>query len=152
MISADGGIVVYYSTATNLVPNDGNAKADVFVRILAAGTTIVVSVSSAEVIGNAESWDPAISANGRDVTFGSLASNLVGTDTNTNWDVFVRDRKKGTTRIMSRTAGGSESNGLSFSAAISDDGRFVVFSSDATNLVANETNGVSDVFVRGPLA
>ena len=66
-------------------------------------------------------------------------------------DVFVRDRKQETTSIVSRTAGGSESNGLSFSATISDDGRFVVFSSDATNLVADDTNGVSDVFVRGPL-
>lgn len=151
MISADGRAVVFYSTATNLVPNDDNATADVFVRLLATGTTRIVSVSSAEVIGDAESWDPAISANGRYVTFGSLASNLVGVDTNAEHDVFVRDRKQGTTKIMSRTAGGSESNGLSFSATISDDGRFVVFSSDATNLVADDTNGVSDVFVRGPL-
>ncbi len=151
MISADGRVVVFYSTATNLVPNDDNATSDVFVRLLASGKTKIVSVSSAEVIGDAESWDPAISANGRYVTFGSLASNLVALDTNAEHDVFVRDRKQGKTRIMSRTAGGSESNGLSFSATISDDGRFVVFSSDATNLVADDTNGVSDVFVRGPL-
>jgi hypothetical protein len=85
------------------------------------------------------------------VTFGSLASNLAGVDTNAEHDVFVRDRKQGKTRIISRTAGGSESNGLSFSATISDDGRFVVFSSDATNLISDDSNGVSDVFVRGPL-
>jgi Tol biopolymer transport system component len=151
MISADGRVIVFYSSATNLVPNDDNADEDVFVRLLATGKTRIVSVSSAEVIGDAESRDPAISANGRYVTFGSLASNLVGTDTNAEHDVFVRDRKQGTTTIISRTAGGSESNGLSFSATISDDGRFVVFSSDATNLIADDTNGVSDVFVRGPL-
>jgi hypothetical protein len=151
MISADGRFVVFYSTATDLVPGDDNGTADVFVRILATEKTRVVSVSSAGVIGDAESWDPAISANGRYVTFGSLASNLVGIDTNAEHDVFVRDRKRATTNILSRTAGGSESNGLSFSASISDDGRFVVFSSDATNLVADDTNNVSDVFVRGPL-
>ena len=151
MISADGRFVVFYSTATDLVPGDDNGAADVFVRILATGKTRIVSVSSAGAIGDAESWDPAISADGRYVTFGSLASNLVAIDTNAEHDVFVRDRKQETTRIMSRTAGGSESNGLSFSATISDDGRFVVFSSDATNLVADDTNDASDVFVRGPL-
>jgi hypothetical protein len=151
MISADGRFVVFYSDATNLVPNDDNAEADVFVRVLATEKTQIVSVSSAEVMGDAESWDPAISADGRYVTFGSLASNLVADDTNAEHDVYVRDRKQGTTTIISRTAGGSESNGLSFSATISDDGRFVAFGSDATNLITDDTNGVSDVFVRGPL-
>jgi Tol biopolymer transport system component len=151
MISADGRFVVFYSTATDLIPADDNGTADVFLRSLATGKTSVVSVSSTEEIGDAESWDPAISATGRYITFGSLASNLVAIDTNAEHDVFVRDRKQETTRIMSRTAGGSESDGQSFSATISDDGQFVVFSSDATNLVSDDTNDASDVFVRGPL-
>lgn len=151
MISADGRVIAFYSTASNLVPGDANGVADIFVRILATRTTRIVSVSSAEVKGDAESWDPAVSATGRYVTFGSLASNLVAIDTNAEHDVFVRDRKLGRTRIVSRTAGGSESNGLSYSASISDDGRFVVFSSSATNLISSDSNGVDDVFIRGPL-
>ena len=94
------------------------------------------------------SVDPAISADGRFVAFSSDATNLVPGDTNGTADVFVRDRQTGTTRRVSVGSGGAQGNGLSVDPAISADGRFVAFASDATNLVPGDTNGADDVFVR----
>src|SRR5207244_3314678 len=82
-----------------------------------------------------------ISADGRFVAFESDASNLVAGDTNGALDIFVRDRVTGTIERVSAAQGGSEGNGRSFFPAISADGRFVAFLSDATNLVADDTNG-----------
>ena len=92
---------------------------------------------------------PVFSADGRFVAFDSEATNLVPNDTNGVRDVFIRDRKKGTTERISVSSGGIQGDyGGSF-PAISGDGRFVVFSSEATNLVAADTNGfASDVFIR----
>src|SRR4029077_12403300 len=74
--------------------------------------------------------------------------NLVGGDTNGVRDVFVRDLVTGTTTRVSVGAGGAQANGASSNARISADGRFVVFTSLASNLVAGDTNGVADVFER----
>src|SRR5207249_1268748 len=95
---------------------------------------------------------PALSADGRFVAFGSDATNLVAGDTNGTTDVFVHDRQTGTTeRVSVASGGGTQGNGKSggFFAfpALSADGRFVAFQSDATNLVAGDTNGTTDVFV-----
>src|SRR5207249_6721018 len=95
---------------------------------------------------------PALSADGRFVAFGSDATNLVAGDTNGTTDVFVHDRQTGTTeRVSVASGGGTQGNGKSggFFAfpALSADGRFVAFQSDATNLVAGDTNGATDVFV-----
>ena len=95
-----------------------------------------------------DSFDPAISADGRFVAFSSDATNLVPGDTNGTADVFVRDRQTGTTRRVSVGPGGAQGNGDSVDPALSADGRFVAFESDATNLVPGDTNGVDDVFVR----
>ena len=77
----------------------------------------------------------AISSDGRFVAYQSKASNLVGNDTNVSVDVFVHDRQEGTTERVSLASDGAQSNGDSFTGALSADGRFVVFSSDASNLV-----------------
>ena len=126
-----------------------------FVRDRSKGTTSRVSVSSAGVQGNSISGYlgslKAISANGRFVAFASDASNLVANDTNGALDVLVRDRWTGTTRRVSVNSAGVQANGGSTSGGISADGRFVVFQSYASNLVANDTNDDPDVFVRGPL-
>jgi Tol biopolymer transport system component len=147
-ISADGRYVAFYSAASSLVPGDTNGALDVFVRDRRAGTTQRVSVATDGSQGNGFSYDPAISADGRYVAFDSYASSLVPGDTNGDSDVFVRDRRLGTTQRVSVATNGSQGNGDSASPAISADGRYVAFSSDASNLVPGDTNGALDVFVR----
>jgi Tol biopolymer transport system component len=150
-ISGDGRFVVFESNATNLVPGDVNGTWDVFIRNLAARRTKLVSVNSAELRGNGASLDAGISAAGRYVVFSSGSTNLVGADTNGSNDIFVRDRRGGTTRRVSLTVGGAESNGPNSTPSISSNGRFVVWVSASTNLVSGDTNGYDDVFIRGPL-
>jgi Tol biopolymer transport system component len=106
-----------------------------------------VSSSSKGVQADAPSNEPAISANGRFVAFESDATNLVRGDTNGVSDIFVRNVRNGNVIRVSVGASGTQANGASFNASISGDGRFVVFQSDASNLVPNDTNGKTDVFL-----
>jgi TolB protein len=147
--SADGRLVVFDSTASNLVPGDTNGAADVFVRDLATGVTTLASVSSAGAQGNAASQQAGISADGRYVAFRSTATNLVAGDTNGVEDVFVRDLVAGTTTRVSVGPGGVQATASSQTnhAAISPSGRYVQFRSGASNLVPGDTNGVADIFV-----
>jgi len=146
-ISADGRYVAFHSEATNLVAGDTNGVEDGFVRDLQNGTTERVSVGSGGVQGDDSSGFPWIAGDGRFVSFGSAATNLVAGDTNISSDIFVRDRQTGTTERVSVPSGGGEANGSSSYGAISADGRYVVFMSYATNLVAGDTNGIPDLFV-----
>jgi hypothetical protein len=110
--------------------------------------TELISVASDVTQGNADSYTPAISADGRYVAFTSNASNLVEGDTNGKSDIFVHDRKTGeTTRVSVASDGTQANNGTGFGASISADGRYVAFKSVADNLVEGDTNGVQDVFV-----
>jgi cyclophilin family peptidyl-prolyl cis-trans isomerase len=147
-VSNDGELIAFWSIASNLVKDDTNAKNDVFVRNRGAGWTSRVSVSTAGVQGNGTSDNADISGNGRFVVFSSDATNLINGDTNGKRDIFIRDRVAGTTARISVSLGGGLANGHSDWARVSDDGRFVVFESDATNLVAGDTNGKTDVFLR----
>ena len=146
--SSDGCYVAFVSAASNLVPDDTNSENDVFVHDLQAGTTERVSVDSAGGQANGRSDAPAISADGRFVAFASLATNLVAGDTNGQGDVFVHDRWTGSTERVSVDGRGNQADGSSDRPAISGDGRFVAFESDARNLVADDTNRRQDVFVR----
>ena len=149
-ISADGRYVAFYSSASNLVPGDTNGAFDVFVHDRVTGETIRVSVSSSGVEGNSMSGLPTISADGRYVAFHSIASNLVPGDTNSGFDVFVHDLVTGETERVSVSSAGEESNDgsvYSYGLAISSDGRYVAFPSNASNLVPGDTNGKIDVFV-----
>ena len=147
-ISADGRFVAFASSATNLVKSDRNQVADIFVRDRAAGTTERVSVAGRRTEANGESGHPAISPDGRFVAFSSLADNLVPGDTNFAPDVFVVDRQAGTTQRVSVDSAGQQADNSSEDPAISADGRFVAFSSSASNLVPGDDDGASDVFVR----
>ncbi|MDD5268139.1 MAG: CARDB domain-containing protein [Methylococcales bacterium] len=149
-ISADGRYVAFSTNANNLVTGDTNGIDDVFVRDCVNHTTTRVSVGLAGVQGNSYSREPAISADGRYVAFESAANNLIVGDTNRTWDVFVRDRTLNTTTRVSVSSVGTQANSNygSSTSAISADGRYVAFSSDANNLVAGDTNGTADVFVR----
>jgi hypothetical protein len=147
-ISADGRFVAFSSAATNLVANDTNAAIDLFVRDRTNGTTERVSVASDGTPGNAGSFVSSISADGRFVAFSSDASNLVAGDTNAAEDIFVRDRTNNVTQRVSVATDGTQGNGRSDIPSVSADARFVVYFSDATNLVGGDTNTTRDIFLR----
>lgn len=146
-VSADGNLTAFSSLATNLVSGDTNGKRDVFVRDRVAGTTVRVSISTSGTQGNNISDAPALSADGRYVSYSSRATNLVSGDTNGVSDIFVRDRQTNTTTRVSISSTGVQATGASWLPAISEDGNYIAFYSTAANLVAGDTNGVADVFV-----
>jgi len=146
-ISGDGQIVAFNSEASNLVSGDSNNRFDVFVHDRQTGFTTRVSVDSAAVQGNGHSVIPSLSLDGRFVAFESVATNLVAGDGNGRVDVFVHDRQTGATTRVSQDPMGASGDGDSFEASISADGRFVAFESQASNLVAGDTNAINDVFV-----
>ncbi len=152
-LNADGRFVVFESSATNLVVGDDNDEPDVFVHDRQTGTTEMVSGSATGVPGNDRSRSGSISGDGRYVVFASDASNLDSqtADTNEDSDIYVRDRSTGTTtRITMAYDGGETETRFAVSShapSISEDGRYVVFTSLAHNLVEGDTNDESDVFV-----
>jgi Tol biopolymer transport system component len=146
-ISADGRIVVFSSNATNLVPNDANGTWDVFVRDLSTQQTRRVSVGSDGTEANGASMHAVVSGNGRYVAFHSRASNLTAGDNNGAADIFVYDRRTGQPSLVSRTRSGAVGNGRSERPSISHDGRWIAFSSDASDLVEGDGNQAEDVFV-----
>lgn len=150
-LSHDGSRVAFHSDASNLATGDANSNVDVFVRLRATGGTMLASANPAGVPGNGPSREPAISADGRFVAFQSDATDLVLGDTNSAWDVFVRDLELGVTVRVSVDSAGQQVNGISTSPSISEDGRFIAFASTASTLVANDTNGQRDVFVHDRL-
>lgn len=145
--SADGRYVVFVSEATNLVSEDFNSVADVFLHDRQTGHTERVSLRYNDTEANGASGSPSVSSNGRYVVFTSMADNLVTEDNNDAMDVFLRDRTAGTTIRVSVREDGGETNGASYAPMVSSDGQFVVFSSDASNIVSTDTNGVRDIFV-----
>jgi Tol biopolymer transport system component len=147
-ISADGRYVAFNSSSSNLVVSDTNASDDVFVRDRVGLSTQRVSVATGGTQGNGHSVNGSISADGSHVAFGSAASNLVAGDTNAVIDVYVRNRLLATTERVSVSTGGAQGNASSDHPSISADGSYVAFHGGATNLVAGDTNGVNDVFVR----
>jgi len=154
-LSADGRYVAFSSVSSTLVAGDTNGTYDVFVHDRQTGETQRVSVSSNGAQGNLESHQPSLSADGRYVAFPSVATTLVAGDTNGARDVFVHDRQTGETRRVSVASDGTQGNGSSGTTAngtterpsLSADGRYVAFSSNASTLVAGDSNGALDVFV-----
>lgn len=148
-LTADGRFVAFFSTASNLVPDD-TAFDDVFVHDNVTGATerVSVSTSGGQANGNSgPSLTNGLSADGRFAVFQSVASNLVAGDTNVTTDVFVRDRLTEATTRVNVPSSGVQANGPSFNAAISGDGRVVAFASDASNLVPGDANNTTDVFI-----
>jgi Tol biopolymer transport system component len=149
-ISGDGRYVAFRSTVGTLVAGDTNGVFDVFVHDRQTATTERVSVGPGGVQANGLSVVSglAISADGRCVAFQSNATNLVAGDTNGFSDVFVRDRQTLTTERVSVSSGGVQGDINSSDPTISATGRYVAFQSSATNLVAGDTNGTPDAFLR----
>jgi len=150
-ISADGRFVAFTYGAGDFDPSDTNGDPDVYVHDRQTGATTLVSRDTTGTPGNDESLEPSISADGRYVAFVSLASNLVPGDVLFSYDVFVRDRLSGETSLVSKDSAGVFGNDVSRRPSISADGRFVAFHSDADNLVPDDTNGRSDVFIHDRL-
>ncbi|MEW6281662.1 MAG: hypothetical protein AB1758_23840 [Candidatus Eremiobacterota bacterium] len=142
-ISGDGRFVAFSSLADNLVEGDTNDKMDIFVYDRSDGRIECLTRGA-----DGHSFTPVLSANGRFVAFVSQATNLVEGDTNGHEDVFVHDRKTGTTWRASVDSQGRQAEGRSGSPSLSADGRYVAFESSAENLVSGDTNGARDIFLR----
>ncbi len=151
-LSADGRFVAFESLASDLVPGDTNAVQDMFVGDLQTAAIERVSVSSSgEEADGLSEGGISLSRDGRFVVFASWASNLAPGGTNSHTQIYLRDRQIATTELVSVDSGGIPGDGGSYSPDVSEDGRFVVFSSSSTDLVAGDTNGEFDVFVRDRL-
>ena len=156
-IAPGGRYVAFSSDATNLVLGDSNGFSDIFVVDVITGAITLDSVAtnpSAGVLGvqgNGSSFKPSLSSDGRYLVFESSATNLVSPATAVGvTNIYLRDRTLGTTTLVSRASGaaGAPGDGSSIQAVISADGKYVAFASLATNLVAGDTNGLRDVFLR----
>lgn len=150
-ISSDGNVVAFVSSAPNLVIGDNNEVRDVFIWYRQSAAIRRVSVSSNGIQANKDADRPSVSADGRHVIYESEASTLVPGDTNGETDIFLWDDFTGTTERISVASDGTQANNYSSGSAISADGRYVAFSSLASNLVPGDTNGKSDIFVRDRL-
>jgi phosphopantothenate synthetase len=153
VLSSNGRFVAFVSNAADLVSNDTNGLDDIFLRDLKTQTTTLVSINSMGTtsgLGMSLLWTgQELSANGQYLTFVSDASDLVANDMNDTWDVFVRDLKNRTTKLVSpNSAGTASSNNYSLHQGLSSDGRFVAFQSGSSDLTANDDNDSDDIFVR----
>ncbi len=146
-ISADGRYVAFESYATNLVTGEQHYYNHLYLHDRLTHTTERISVASDGTPANSFNYGPVVSADGRYVAFESYASNLVAGDSNAAPDVFVRDRVAGVTERVSVAADGSQGNARSAQARISADGRYVVFLSDASNLVVGDSNAATDLYL-----
>lgn len=145
-LSASGRYVAFESPASNLVPRDMNGFTDVFVHDRVTGATTRVSMTARGEETRCDSYRPSISADGRHVAFHSCAQ-IAPRDENGIADVFLHDRATRTTMIVSATSAGRSGEGASNWAQLSADGRYVAFTSSASDLVPGDTNGVEDVFL-----
>jgi len=146
-MSADGRFIAFASLGSDLVAGDTNGVSDIFVRDMTSSFIERVSVGSSGEQALGGSFEPWISGDGRFVAFISIGTQL-GLPPGAWVNVFVRDRVNNSTSRVSIGVGGVEPNGgSSRGVSVSDNGRWVTFASNASNLVAGDTNGVRDVFL-----
>jgi Tol biopolymer transport system component len=149
-ICADGTSVVFASDATNLVAGDTNNARDVFKHVLATSTTTRVSTAAdgSQASDGSTNDETGINSDGQFVVFRSSATNLVPGDTNSRIDAFRKDTTTGEIIRVSVSTAGAEGDATGAGPFISANGNLVGFESDATNMVADDTNGERDIFVR----
>ena len=145
-VSLDGNLIVFHSSASNLVPVDTNALSDIFVHDRQTGLTIMASINSDGIQTNGVSILPTISSDGMIVAFQSEAANLVLGDTNGVSDIFIWDYRTSKTQRISISWDGDQSTFSSVRPSISSNGQCVVFQSDAIDLVADDTAGWTSIF------
>lgn len=147
-ISANGRYVTFASTSSNAVVGDTNGVQDLFMRDTVMATTVRVSVGTGGVQGTtAVSAASSVSDDGRYVAF-STATSFDAADTNGVSDIYLRDTVADTTTLLSVTGGGVAGNGASSTPAMTGDARYIVYQSAASDLVAGDTNGLTEVFLR----
>ncbi len=146
-VSDNGRFVAFSTAGRNLVSNDSNGTQDVYLRDRQQGTTSLISVGSDGGLGDNDSTLTDFTPDGRYVVFQSSASNISPGDENQAIDIFVYDLLNKQTEMISVSSSGVSGNGFSTQGTISDDGRFVAFSSKASNLVGGDTNQAGDVFL-----
>src|SRR5919109_4368132 len=147
-LSADGTVVAFRSSATNLDPGDTDFIADVYVKDLATGDITLASTSDAGTKGNSHSYKPSLSADGTRVAFWSFATNLDPGDTDGPADVYVKDLVTGEITLVSTSDGGVKGEGPSYDPSLSADGRKVAFWSHATNLDPGDPFPNEDAYVK----
>ncbi|MFO0935769.1 MAG: FG-GAP-like repeat-containing protein [Gemmataceae bacterium] len=145
-LSPDGSTVAFASEASNMVAGDTNTYTDIFMKNLATGTVVRISLAADGTQANGNSFNPVFSPDGKKVAFESDATNLVSGDTTTYREIFIKDLATGVVTLASTDAAGNPGEGFAFRPAFSPDGASLYFDSDATNLVAGDTNGQRDVF------
>jgi len=143
----EGVLVAFQSSAGNLISDDTNNVTDIFIHNLTSRITERASITWNGRQANSTSIEPAMSADGRYVAFASFSSNIVPSDRNGDYDIFVHDRFEATVIRASVSSSGEEGNDSSRHPAISFYGQEVTFQSVATNLVANDLNGKQDLFL-----
>lgn len=146
-ISSDGNYVTFYSTATTLVPGDTNALYDVFVYDVVGNTIERVSIDNAGNQANGESRSPFISSDGKYVSFVSAATNLVAGDTNGKKDIFIYNRDIDVIERISVDGAGVQGNGDSSTSGVSEDGKYITFASQSSNLVPGYNSGQWHIYV-----
>ena len=148
-ITFDGKQVFYDSNRIDLVAGDRNNDSDIFAVDLVSGINRLVSTNTAGVQCNRGAWDASVSAEGRFMVFSSFCTNLVAQPVPAEYvQVYLKDLNTGMVELISKTASGDPGRGHSQSANISRDGRYVVFTSYATNLVLNPAGpSRSDIYL-----
>ena len=145
----DGQSVAFGSGATNLVPGDTNGVQDIFVHELDSQATHRVSMTPLQGQPNGDCYSPSLNADGRIVSYMTAATNYVIPDVNgTYTDIYVFDRDKLTTTLVSQSSDGVQAGFYSSDATLTDSGDIISFDSPASDLVASDTNSAVDVFVR----
>ena len=142
----DGSQIAFESGASTLAPNDTNAKTDIFIRRVALGDTFRLSLSSASGQADGDSHHPALSGDGQIIAYSSTAQNLVDDDDSTSADVFVRNRTTGDVALVSRSSNGTQSDVDDRYPSLSNDGRYVGFSSKSAVLYPLDANNNYDAF------
>ncbi len=148
VFSDDANQVAFLSTATNLAPGATGGTQSLYVTNLTTGVTSLVSSDVAGGQANGLSFAPSFSHDGTMVVFASYGTNLVTGDLNTFPDIFVKNLVTGAVYSISNDSEGVQANGFSGSPVFSADDSQIIFSSDASNLVAGDTNGARDIFVK----
>jgi len=136
-----------FQSQARIVAADTNKVMDIYTLDRESGTYTLVSRSTSGVVGNAGSFNPSITPDGRYVVFTSDATNFIADDTNDSSDIFLFERDSGVTKRISSSTGGASADGPSGTAVVSADGAYVAYSSQAANLVAGDSNLKSDIFV-----